>query len=225
MRQVVSVVYSSAALVMAVLFAACTAPLPVPPDVGTPLATQALTPTIELASTGIELAWKTKLDAEINWAPALLTIDNRTLLIIASEASRVLAPEPDTGTEVWQFTPPGQLWTDSITVVGDAVFVATEGAQVHLLDGLTGSMRWQTSVQASTGPTLDGLEARSKPALSNNVLYIPTAGVGSRAKVTNFQISAPLVAVDFETGTERWRFDSGNYILRAPFLFYACSAI
>lgn len=197
---------------------ACTVPIPTLPDdpLPTPTPAQATTPPTE-SYTGVDLAWAVPLGAEINWAPALLELDGQPLLIVSSEAGSVLALDPANGERVWEFSPPGRLWTDSVTVADDAVFLTAEGAQVFLLDGLTGAERWRASVQTAAGPEVAGLEARSKPTLSDGLLLIPTAGVGSRAKVTNPQLDAPLIALDLATGAEKWRFASGNYILRAPY--------
>ncbi len=168
---------------------------------------------------GATLAWRTDLGGTVNWAPALLTgADGTQRLIVSSEAGSVVALAPTSGKILWQFTPPGQLWTDSVAVLGDAVFLANEGAEVSLLDGATGAVRWQTTIQPVAGEPLPGLEARSKPILVDGIIYVPSAGVGSRATVINPDLHAPLVALDFESGAESWRFDSANYILRAPFV-------
>jgi len=139
-------------------------------------------------------------------------------LIAASEAGEAVALEPTSGAILWTFTPPGRLWTDSVTVLADAVFVASEGAVVTLLDGATGTVRWQRSIQPDNETALVGLEARGRPTLAAGSIYMPTAGVGSGATVVNPALPAPLLALDFQTGAERWRFVSDCYLLRAPFV-------
>lgn len=234
-------VYCSSLLLVVglLLLVACSAPLPAPvvvvaptasasptalvPAVVTPLVT--ITPTAPIStaapalSSGIEPAWRTELAGIVNWAPALLTAaDGQVLLIAASEADAVTALDPASGAVLWQFTPPGRLWTDSVTVLGDAVFLASEGALVTLLDGATGAVRWQRSIQPAQGAALAGLEARGRPVLADGVIYVPSAGVGSRAPVSNPALQAPLLALDWATGNELWRFESDGYLLRAPYV-------
>ena len=151
--------------------------------------------------------------------PQLLTAaDDGERLIVAPDAGPVVALDPASGAVLWQFAPPGQAWSDSVTVLGDAVFVGSEGAMVTLLDGATGVVRWQRSIQPEQGEAFIGLEARSRPTLADGIIYVPTAGVGSRATVTNPTLRAPLLALQIDTGAEFWRFESDAYILRAPYL-------
>ena len=199
------------------LLAACkvVAPLPLPAHAPAPIVVAKPSASIPAPSAGVEPVWRTELGGVINWMPLLLTAaDGGERLIVASEAGQVAALDPVSGVEVWRFAPPGQLWTDSVTVLGDAVFVASEGAAIALLDGATGAVRWQRSIQPAQGEVLTGLEARSKPALVDGIVYVPTAGVGSRATVINAAIHAPLLALNFETGAELWRFESDCYLLR-----------
>ena len=205
----------------ALVLAACTvvAPVAAPPPATTLSPKPAEEATAPAPPSGATLAWRTDLGGTINWAPALLTdAEGNARLIVASEAGAVAALDPATGEILWQFTPPAQLWTDSVAVLGDGVFAASEGATVSLLDGASGAVRWEKSLQPKSGDPLPGLEARSKPILAQGVLYVPTAGVGSRATLINPELPAPLVALDFDSGKEIWRFESANYILRAPFV-------
>lgn len=168
---------------------------------------------------GVAAVWRTALGGTINWRPMLLTTtDGAQRLIVASEAGEVVALEPTRGRVLWTFTPPTPLWTDSVTVLDTAVFVASAGALVTLLDGATGAVRWQHTIQPAHKAALSGLEARAKPTLAAGIIYIPTAGVGSRATVVNPLIHAPLLALDYKTGAEQWRFASDCYLLRAPFV-------
>lgn len=193
------------------LLAACTTLTPEPP---TPSPLPAAMPD---SAAGVAPAWRAQLGGVVNWAPALLTTPNgNQLLVVSSDADEVVALDPASGAEVWRFTPAGRLWTDSVAVLGDAVFAASEGALVTLLDGATGQPRWQRSLQPAEGDPLPGLEARSRPILADGVIYVPTAGVGSRAAVVNAHLAAPLVALDMATGAELWRFVSDGYMLRAP---------
>lgn len=202
------------ALLCAPFLATCTlvvAP-PKPSPAATPLPLRA-------SSSGVEAVWRTELGGTINWRPMLLTTtDGAQRLIVASEAGRVVALDPTSGIVMWTFTPPSPLWTDSVTVLDTAVFVASAGALVTLLDGATGAVRWQRNIQPAQKEALSGLEARAKPTLAAGIIYIPTAGVGSRATVINPTIHAPLIALDYKGGGEQWRFESDCYILRAPFV-------
>lgn len=202
------------ALLCAPFLATCTLvvapPKPVP--AATPLPLRA-------SSLGVEAVWRTELGGTINWRPMLLTTtDGDQRLIVASEAGRVVALDPTSGIVMWTFTPPSPVWTDSVTVLDTAVFVASAGALVTLLDGATGAVRWQRNIQPAQKEALSGLEARAKPTLAADIIYIPTAGVGSRATVSNPTIHAPLIALDYKGGGERWRFESDCYLLRAPFV-------
>lgn len=164
------------------------------------------------------LAWSRELGGAINWAPRMLESTSGPLLIIAAAPDTIVALDPASGQEVWRYQPAKRLWSDSVAVVDDGVFVGSEGGQVQILDGTTGKARWQVSLQPADDEVQAGLEARGQPAWTGDTLYVPTAGVGSRAITVNPALRAPLVALNLATGEERWRVETDNYILRVPFV-------
>lgn len=168
------------------------------------------------ANPDVTPSWQIALGRPIHWMPLFLETGGRAKVIVAPDSDEVVALDARNGRLVWRFANGRRLWADSVAVLGDAVFVAGEGAEVILLDGATGLPRWRRSLQPTDATPLTGLEARSKPVLSGDAIYVPTAGVGSRARVNNARLHAPLVALDFKTGREVWRFQSDSYILRAP---------
>lgn len=182
-----------------------------------PLATPtASTPAI---SSDAEPVWRTQVGGALSWRPQLAYgRDGRARLIAAPDGGPVVALDPATGDRLWEFRPPERLWSDSVTVLGDAVLVGSAGAVVTLLDVADGAVRWQRSLQPAGSDPLPGLEARSQAVLADGVVYVPTAGIGTGARQINPDLRAPLVALDFATGAERWRFVSGGYLLRAPFV-------
>lgn len=167
-------------------------------------------------SSDVAVSWRVALDHPIHWMPLALEAGGRPKVVVAPDSDEVVTLDAQSGRQVWRFATGGRLWADSVAVLHDAVFVAGEGAEVILLDGATGAPRWRRSVQPVADQSLRGLEARSKPVLADDTIYVPTSGVGSRARVHNTQLHAPLVALDFKTGRELWRFQSQSYILRAP---------
>lgn len=165
----------------------------------------------------VGLSWVTPIGDVINWSPQLLMDnDGNSLLVVSSEAGSVLGLDTQSGEERWRFTPPARLWSDSVTVVNDAVFAASEGGDITLLNGMTGDIRWQRNIRPTAGPEQPGLEARSRVTLVDGALYIPTAGIGSYVTVSNPDLHAPLIAVDMADGEEIWRVTTDNFILRAP---------
>lgn len=204
-------------------------PHPAPTSAPEPIATAAgptpsaapvaVTPTSPLLSSGVKWVWRTPLGGPLNWHPQWLRgNDGRTRLIAVPASGPVTALDPRDGAILWQFMPPDRLWDDSVTVVGDAVLVGSAGALVTLLDGATGAIRWQRSLQPAQGEPLPGLEARSQAVLADGVVYVPTAGIGTGARVLNPALRAPLVALEVATGAERWRFTAEGYLLRSPFV-------
>ncbi len=176
----------------------------------------AAAPTSPPRSSGVKWVWRTPLGGPINWRPQWLRgSDGRARLIVVPASGPVTALDPREGTILWQFSPPARLWDDSVTVVGDAVLVGSAGGMITLLDGATGTIRWQQLLQREPLP---GLEARSQAVSAHGVVYVPTAGVGTGARVLNPALRAPLIALDMTTGTERWRFTADGYLLRAPFV-------
>lgn len=184
----------------------------------TPVAAPAASPAAQTRSGGARLAWTKQVGEVINWSPQLLASGGQALLVVAAELDAVVALDSADGRELWRYQPGQQLWADSVTVVGEDVFVASAGGEAQMLDGATGQPLWQVSLQPAVGAALPGLEARGRPAWTDDTLFVPTAGVGSRALAINPELHAPLVALDRATGAERWRFTSDNYILRAPFV-------
>lgn len=173
-------------------------------------------------STDAALAWVTALHGVINWSPQLVDAsqggvgEDDLVLVVSSEVGSALGLDPQTGEERWRFTPRTRLWSDSVTVVGDAVFVASEGGHIALLDGATGAVRWERNIRSADGLAQPGLEARARVRLADGRLYVPTAGIGSYATVNNPDLHAPLLALDWTNGKEMWRTVTDNYILRAP---------
>lgn len=172
-----------------------------------------------------KLAWSRSVAEVINWAPLIVQSRAGERVVVAAEPDAVVALDPADGREVWRFGPGDRLWADTVMVVGDGVFVGSAGGQALFLDGATGEVRWQVDLQQADDPTQAGLEARGRPAVAGNTLYVPTAGVGSRAITVNPKLRAPLVALDLATGQERWRTPTANYILRSPVVDRAAETV
>lgn len=213
-------------LLCSLLVACAPTPLPVGPtpspnrpEMTPPPTPVAATPDGPTLPSDAEPAWRIGLGGPISWRPQLMRgRDGRARLIVASDNGPVVALDPTDGSRLWAFSPLDRLWSDSVTVLDDAVLVGSAGAVVTLLDGATGAVRWQRSLQPAQGEPLPGLEMRARAVLAEGVVYVPTAGIGTGARVLNPSLQAPLIALDFATGAERWRFISEGYLLRAPFV-------
>lgn len=163
----------------------------------------------------LSLSWKKQLAGIINWSAQILK--SGSVLVVASEEGSLYGLEPTTGKTIWIYKPNTRLWTDSITVIEDKLYFSSENGNIYLLDGLTGKLIWQQNIRPDNSQKYHGLESRSKAYFSNKVIYIPTAGLGSYAPINNPKLKAPLIAIDLN-GTEQWRFETDNYILRFPYI-------
>lgn len=147
--------------------------------------------------------WQTQLSDAVNVTPIVL--DGR--VFVATADGTVHAVDAATGNKIWELKPEnGRLWDASLRVAEDKVCVGLEGGLITCVGAADGQPLWTTEL---------GIEAQSRPALVNNVLYVPTTWVGT-ATPNDYEGEAVLFALDATTGDILWQVATENYILRRP---------
>lgn len=139
-----------------------------------------------------EMAWRAQTDeATVLSVP---TIAGDTVLI-SSETGAVYAFDARTGNRRWRTqTGPGP---GPPRVAGATVYVGSGDGALVALDVLSGHLRWQVAV-APAG------HCCGAPAIAGGSLYLG--------------LKEGLIALDADTGAERWRWESGGYQVSAPML-------
>ncbi|MCP5101423.1 MAG: PQQ-binding-like beta-propeller repeat protein [Chloroflexi bacterium] len=149
-----------------------------------------------------QVIWKVALSGAINVPPAI----DKDHVIVATADGQVHGIDADSGTKAWQFSPDSKLWDASLRVGDGIACVGLQGYQITCLEAATGTPRWTTEID---------LEMQSRPALEDNVLYVPTTHVGTGLE-NNYEGQARLVAIDAISGDLLWEATTNNYILRRP---------
>ena len=150
------------------------------------------------AATGA-VEWHVPLRMSPNGTPAaspqrIVVAGNRSL-----KQSRLVCFHPKGG-EQWLYDVDARL-TAPPTVYGGVAYVGDYAGRVHALGALDGEIRWSRHIDAD-----DGSREFSEPvAVHDGTLYL-----GSQAGNTG------IVALDAETGEERWRADTGRVTSSTP---------
>lgn len=168
-----------------------------------------------------EQLWAFKAGGALVGTPAL----SDGMLYFGGLNSRLYAIDAATGEQAWQFDTEGWVWGGPL-VQGDTVYFGDMDGYVYALDAVDGTERW-------TFEAADGV--RTKPVLADGVLYFGTRGGGVYAlnadggtqkwlqRLDGSIYSQPmmrgeylllsphnakvkLVALDPESGAERWSF-------------------
>jgi len=127
-----------------------------------------------------------------------LTFSRRNILKTISFAGLIRlgstgAAAQVTDRDVWVFDV-GDLVVSSPTVVGDTLYVGSNGSDIYAIDKFTGNEKWIFE----TGDFVN-----SSPAVVNDTVYI-----GSNDN--------SVYAINRNTGEERWEFDTGDQIRSSP---------
>lgn len=164
-----------------------------------------MTPETAVASPVVNAlaVWQTQLSDAVNVTPIVL--DGR--VFVATADGIVHAMDAATGSKIWQLQPDnGRLWDASLRAAEGKVCVGLEGGLVSCVGAVDGQPLWTTEL---------GIEAQSRPALVDGVLYVPTTWVGT-ATPNDYEGEAILFALDATTGDVLWQAATENYILRRP---------
>lgn len=150
------------------------------------------------AATGT-VEWQVPLRISPNSAPAVspkrvVVAGNRSL-----KRGRLVCFHPEGG-EQWLYDIDARL-TAPPTVSNGVAFVGDYAGRVHALGALDGEVRWSRRIDADDG----GREFSEPVAVHDGTLYL-----GSQAGNTG------IVALDAETGEERWRADTGRVTSGTP---------
>lgn len=176
------------------------------PTEPTPIATVPPAPVVE--AVGFETApvpaWRAATGGPINAAP--LPVGDA--VAVAPVGGPLLMLEAATGDVRWQYQPEGRLWERALATDGERVFVGEEGAKLTALDAASGEVLWQREL---------GINAQMAPQVADGVLYVPTTFVGP-GLTADPQGRAKLLALNPADGSERWSFETGNYILQTPYV-------
>lgn len=174
---------------------------------------------VELASG--EQKWVFDAGGALVGTPAL----SDGVVYVGTLTSKFFAIDAETGSELWQFETEGWVWGGPL-VVGNTVFFGDLDGKFHALDASDGSQRWSFDAEGGV---------RGTPAMADDVLYfatrkgyvyalsaadgtqewvqtlsgaIYTAPVisGDYLLISPFGAKVQLVALDPESGAERWSY-------------------
>lgn len=148
-----------------------------------------------------KLAWR--FDAgtpTMNASPVV--VDGTVYAPGSGDPGYIHALDAEAGEEVWRFEPAGYA-TSAPAVADGVLYVGTWGKKFYALDAETGDELWSVEVGHRFGS--------SSPVVHGGTVYVGTTGdgpmvVGGPEDEEEFEACA-LLALDAETGDERWRYD------------------
>lgn len=126
-------------------------------------------------------------------------------VMYVTHAASVMALDARDGSPIWQFNrpPPADALSccgvvnRGVAILGDRIFVGTVDATLVALSARTGKKIWETSVDSDYQR---GVSITSAPLAFGNLVL---TGVGGG----DYPNRGFIVAVDADTGKQRWRFD------------------
>ncbi|MCG3211669.1 MAG: Outer membrane protein assembly factor BamB [Anaerolineae bacterium] len=148
-------------------------------------------------------AWTYTAGGPINATP----LPAGELVLAAPVGGPLLALDAAGGQLRWQYQPDGKLWERALASDGRLAFVGEAGAKLTALNLADGSVVWQREL---------GINAQMAPLVAGDTLLVPTtfAGPGIEVKPDGH---AKLFALATADGSERWSFETENYILQTPY--------
>lgn len=148
-------------------------------------------------------AWTQSVGAPINHPP----LPVGKILIVAAVEAPLVGLDIKTGKPRWEYDPGVRIWDRAFASDGERVFVGIADGGFVALDASTGKVIWETEL---------GINAQIPPLVAEGVVYVSTtfAGPGMIGDPTG---KAKLFALAADDGRVLWEFESGNYILQAPF--------
>ena len=148
----------------------------------------------------LDLAWRVDLEPGPN-SPSPIVHDG--VLYLLSTNDTLLAMDATSGVELWRYRHESEVEASAktgIALYGDKLFMPTSDMHVVALDAKTGGLVWNTEItDLAVGPRVHGL--RGTPLVANGMLL---QGVTA----TMIPEGGFILALDIETGEEKWRFHS-----------------
>jgi outer membrane protein assembly factor BamB len=159
------------------------------------------------------VAWKFRTDGRVLSSPAVVDAS----VYVASTDGRLYAIDRNTGAERWRFATRGPI-SSSPAVHEGLVYISSMDGFVYAVDQATGAESWRFATRGErrfTAPGIHGAIPRtermpdpfdvflSSPTIVGGTLYI---GSGDQH----------VYALDARTGTERWRFATGDVVHATP---------
>jgi outer membrane protein assembly factor BamB len=160
-----------------------------------------------------QVVWRFKADGRVLSTPAVVG----DLVYIGSSDGRLYAIDRATGRERWRFATRGPISSSPAVALG-LVFISSVDGGVYAVDALTGVQRWRFATGGErrfTAPGIHGAIPRtermpdpfdvflSSPTVVGDMLYI---GSGDQS----------VYALDARTGTQRWKFATGDVVHASP---------
>lgn len=178
-----------------------------PPATPTPLTSSHpvidAAPETAVSKTDAPAIWQTPLSDAVNVTPVVM--DGR--IFVATADGTVHAVDAATGSKIWELRPEnGRLWDASLRAAENKVCAGLEGGLITCVGAADGQPLWTAEL---------GIEAQSRPALEDGILYVPTTWVGTGTP-NDYEGQAALFALDAVTGNILWQAITENYILRRP---------
>lgn len=150
-----------------------------------------------------ESAWTRDLGSEV-WAGLTARPGG---LFVGTDDGRLLALEPSTGEIRWEFTTEGPIRAQP-TVDGDRVLVHSDDGHLYALDSATGSELWRAPTSA--------VERLGRGAEGSRYNDYSSSAVVAGGSVFVGAFDGSVVALDAQTGNERWRSRAGDTVAGTP---------
>jgi outer membrane protein assembly factor BamB len=153
-----------------------------------------------------EVAWSLDAGAPV-WAGLELDRTAQRLLV-ATQNGYVVALDAATGRQAWFWSAGGPIHSQP-TVMGDAVYVASDDGKVSKLERLSGKLVWQAEI--GTGPARLGPE---NPESKWDRYGSAVVGAGNRLFVGSRD--GAVYCLDAETGQRKWRYQTDDIVQATP---------
>ncbi len=156
-----------------------------------------------------KVLWSVDIDGPA-WAG--LELDPRTGLLFAANDPGTLHAIDDSGAVRWKFATDKPIRSRP-TVIGAAVYVASDSGYLHRLDARSGAEKWRADIDAGSPARIPTDQENSRWDRYGSSVVADSARlyVASRDK--------SLYALDLETGKQVWRVVTGDIMTATPALY------
>lgn len=149
-------------------------------------------------------AWVYDTGAPINLTPVYAS----EIVITVPSGGPMLALEISSGDLRWEYNPPEEIWERGYTANDHSVYVGLSGGKLVALNTADGEMRWEQQL---------GINVQTPPLIVDDMLYVSTTFVGPGLE-SDPHGKAKVFALNSSDGSERWAYESDNYILQKSFI-------